>query len=816
MKLESFISTPWLLDAGIRSFVLVALVLAVLLLLRRAAASTRHFVLLLTLGSLLILPFIQYSLPGLRVLPRLARVSPANSQNATTDVTRPNDPAPGASLAQKGELWTDATTAKVDPTPIPEQANRFLKWIPSVWLIGVGCAFLPVVLGWLSLFRLKRKAVKVTNEAQVALLKQLASRLGIKREVFLLEHSDRRMPMTWGFRPVILLPSGSASWPESRLRCALQHELAHVRRFDFQTRLLAHAIRALYWFNPLVWYATARLVREQELACDDLVLQSGTRAVEYAECMVNLASGLAGAGMLRSSAVAMAEPSKLEHRIRSILDEERNRSSVSRKGGTLIIAAFMSFVPFLGVLKPADARSTARTGVRGEGVLTAGNQDAKAPAGLPHAPSATLERSFVRIVAGESGLTFQGKRTTWDALPELLEKVPDRPHTVLEFAIDTDEITLRRLNEEQARGKALAEKFGFQYFSYMGVHPRPNGAVDSKTAEKVKLRVIVLGSPSGEATEDKKRLAFEIQGRLEKGASFAEMAELYSNGSQRTEGGDWGWIDPAKLLKGLSDVISVLKKGQRSEVIGLATENGIYWIHTYDRAGRETLIRKYNENGVILGKGEAAASGLTPPAPSAFYLLFVEDRTQNPKINASAVPPANQEITNSSGRPPNSGEGVFLEYIRELKIQLENPLLDSEKRSELTALVREREASLGRFRLRLKELEARADRASLEQKALYERDRGRRAVAALNFRDGLSSLKAGHTNVIADHGTNPLLWQVVEQAHDKGTVAEIAKAENDLAAYLTKKLERIDHKAYPKDLSLQKVLEYYQNHPLSK
>ena len=113
MNLESFISTPLLLDASTRSFVLLALVLAAMLLFRRVAASTRHFVLLLSLSSLLILPLLQYSLPAVRVLPRLARVSSAKSPNATIDMTRPNDPAPGASLAQKEELWTDAPTAKM-------------------------------------------------------------------------------------------------------------------------------------------------------------------------------------------------------------------------------------------------------------------------------------------------------------------------------------------------------------------------------------------------------------------------------------------------------------------------------------------------------------------------------------------------------------------------------------------------------------------------------------------------------------------------------------------------------------------------------
>src|SRR5437867_7051684 len=54
--------------------------------------------------------------------------------------------------------------------------------------------------------------------------------------------------------------------------------------------------------------------------------------------------------------------------------------------------------------------------------------------------------------------------------------------------------------------------------------------------DQVKLRMIVLNSPTPGTAEEVKKLAREIQLKLEEGAGFAEMASIYSEGSQRAEG----------------------------------------------------------------------------------------------------------------------------------------------------------------------------------------------------------------------------------------------------------------------------------------
>jgi parvulin-like peptidyl-prolyl isomerase len=47
------------------------------------------------------------------------------------------------------------------------------------------------------------------------------------------------------------------------------------------------------------------------------------------------------------------------------------------------------------------------------------------------------------------------------------------------------------------------------------------------------------------------------------------MASVYSQGSQRSQGGDWGWVERSVLRKELVDVAFTLKPGQVSDVIDM-------------------------------------------------------------------------------------------------------------------------------------------------------------------------------------------------------------------------------------------------------
>lgn len=90
---------------------------------------------------------------------------------------------------------------------------------------------------------------------------------------------------------------------------------------------------------------------------------------------------------------------------------------------------------------------------------------------------------------------------------------------------------------------------------------------DFKVEEQVKLRMIVLNKAAAADAAQTRKLAEEIVAKLNDGASFAQMASVYSQGSQAKEGGEWDWVEKSVLRKELSDVAFTLKPGERSGVI---------------------------------------------------------------------------------------------------------------------------------------------------------------------------------------------------------------------------------------------------------
>jgi parvulin-like peptidyl-prolyl isomerase len=91
---------------------------------------------------------------------------------------------------------------------------------------------------------------------------------------------------------------------------------------------------------------------------------------------------------------------------------------------------------------------------------------------------------------------------------------------------------------------------------------------DFKVEDEVKLRMIVLNKTSGDDTNTV-RLAGEILAQIKGGATFQEMASVYSQDSQRSQGGDRGWVEHSVLRKELSDIAFALKPGQVSDVIDM-------------------------------------------------------------------------------------------------------------------------------------------------------------------------------------------------------------------------------------------------------
>lgn len=264
--------------------------------LRRRSASARHAVWLVGIAAALILPIASAVLPDWRVLPSAER-----SGIRQNFVER-------SSHARPGEILTNsATAANPDKARIERQLPGWQTILFAIWLVGAALIFFRIPAAWARLAAATRRSKSFETS-----LTDVETRISPEVSV----------PLVWGWvRPTILLPDEARNWPESRLRSALLHETAHVRRRDPLIQVFLEIARAALWLQPLVWVAIRKLRAERESACDDAVLAEGVCPKSYATDLLDIVSRQP-AGVL---AMAMASPSTLENRVRGVLDSTRSR-----------------------------------------------------------------------------------------------------------------------------------------------------------------------------------------------------------------------------------------------------------------------------------------------------------------------------------------------------------------------------------------------------------------------------------------------------------------------------------------------------------
>jgi hypothetical protein len=122
------------------------------------------------------------------------------------------------------------------------------------------------------------------------------------------------------------------TWSPAQRQAVILHELAHVRRRDYLTHLLAYAALALNWFNPLAHLAFRRLHVEREQAADNAVLDAGMAPTEYAGQLLAVAWAVLGrTGAGESLVVAsMARNGEVRERIEAVLRRNVRRRALAR------------------------------------------------------------------------------------------------------------------------------------------------------------------------------------------------------------------------------------------------------------------------------------------------------------------------------------------------------------------------------------------------------------------------------------------------------------------------------------------------------
>jgi len=335
---------------SLKALLLVLVAAGVVLALRGRPARLHAVVWATALAGCLVIPLVAPLLPAwsLPVPASLARFVTPN-ETVTPSVVRMVEPRNNAEHTAILAL----ETAAVEPIGHSHRIDWTTVFL-TAWAIGAALMLARLGIGLWRMTRAVRRARKVEDHYWLAMLAGARDQVGCRRRVRLVTSSEVEIPATVGFlRPVIVLPRHAEQWVWGRRQAVMLHEMVHVARLDWPLRTVARLARAVYWFNPLMWWAVRRLDLEQELACDEEVLALGTRASSYACHLLGIARHAAPCPSPAIPALGMARRTHLEERIMSIL----NRSNLRRVGLVVLLPAAIlmaALVPALASVVPSD------------------------------------------------------------------------------------------------------------------------------------------------------------------------------------------------------------------------------------------------------------------------------------------------------------------------------------------------------------------------------------------------------------------------------------------------------------------------------
>ena len=253
---------------------LIALaVMAVRLVLRKKASRRALCVLWVLVALRLLLPVSLTVESPVSLQAEEAPVSRAYHamQEAGTRARETTDTAPEeAAPAPAESSGAAAAVVPTEPAAEPVTLRTFARWLPWIWVIGMGCMAAYMLLSFIWMRLTLRRAEHIRDNVYRCTQWSTPFVLGI-------------------IAPCIYVPE---SVSEEDLPQVLAHERCHIRRWDHVVKPFAFLLLAVNWFNPVLWAAYVLLGRDMENACDEMALKNADAAqrAAYSRALVSCAA----------------------------------------------------------------------------------------------------------------------------------------------------------------------------------------------------------------------------------------------------------------------------------------------------------------------------------------------------------------------------------------------------------------------------------------------------------------------------------------------------------------------------------------------
>ena len=241
---------------------------------------------------------------------------------------------------------------------------KFLDYFDShaslvvmIWFIVFMTKLVRILSGLVQIQRIRYYRTNTPEPFWKNRLGELAGRIGISREIRLLESAIMKMPMVVGFlKPTILVPIGMiTNLSPAEVESILLHELAHIKRRDYFFNLLQCFVDVAFFFNPAILWISSLIRNERENCCDDIAIRESRNKKQFVQALVSFHQyNMDG---MRYAMPFAGRKSSLINRVKRIVDNNNHALNQSEKA-VLLIGLVVFGVAFTTIRQNKDASLT--------------------------------------------------------------------------------------------------------------------------------------------------------------------------------------------------------------------------------------------------------------------------------------------------------------------------------------------------------------------------------------------------------------------------------------------------------------------------
>lgn len=325
----------WTLEASLRASLLAVTVVLIQVALRKRIPARWRYALWLPVLLVVVLP----------VLPE-SRWSAENIMAVRATVPQPL-------IMPEAVPMEPVSMAE---TELPATAKPAINWTDLaalVWAMGAALFLVLGLLSYLSTMRRFRRAATVPEPALLAQIEALCAELRLRVPRVVQAPTIESPAVAGVLHPMLLLPPEfGAAFTAHESALVLKHELMHLKRGDLPVNALICLMQAAHWFNPVLWWAAARVRQDREAACDAQVLASAQEDCrsDYGHALLKAESAFLPRRFCVGLVGIFEQGKALRFRIEAIASYRRSHPAAG-----VLIAGLMVALTFLGATRAISA-----------------------------------------------------------------------------------------------------------------------------------------------------------------------------------------------------------------------------------------------------------------------------------------------------------------------------------------------------------------------------------------------------------------------------------------------------------------------------